>query len=523
MSVQSRVIPPRWRKAVAAVIAVSMAGLVAPFVAVEPAAAETVREAQWFLRSLKMDQVHKITKGAGVTVAVVDGGIEADHPDLKGQVKGGSTPGGAAGGALIDDTGHGTSMAGLIAGKGGGANNALGIAPEAKLLSVRLSENSQGLYVNEAGPGIRWAVDNGAQVINLSFGSQADPLPATVDAVKYALSKNVVVVAAAGNRHENQTDVVSPARLPGVIAVGASGKDGKVIADSVTGPALAVVAPGERMVTTGSKRAGDASGYVQPTGTSPATAVVSGVVALIRSKYPSLSAADVVNRLIRTADDMGPAGRDPDSGFGGINALRALTENVANTGVNPLDQGAAPSGPAATSTPEEFNIRPRSWWRTRIQIFFAVVGGFVLLMIVVPVLLVRRSRRRRRQQAAAWGPPGSGPPRPGGWPGQPPGGPHGGPGFSPPTGGWAAPPPGAQHGPPTGAVQGPPTGAVQGPPTGAVQAPPTGAWAPPPAGGWSDPTSTGAQPSPPGGPQPPRTAAWPAQPGNRPPPPPPAD
>jgi type VII secretion-associated serine protease mycosin len=385
------------RRRAARVLAVALvAAVIGPVVVAGPAGAETVREAQWFLRELKIEQAHRISAGAGVTVAVVDTGIEADHPDLAGQVAGGVAVGRGdnQGGPLVDDDSHGTAIAGLIAAKGGGPNNALGIAPRAKLLSVRTTATSEGSYANDVAAGIRWAADNGAKVINLSLGSGA-PSPTETEAVGYALSKDVVVVAAAGNRDQGADEIDSPADIPGVVAVGSTGRDGSVYRDSAAGPELGVVAPGEQMVTTGSRRAGKNTGYVVPTGTSEATAVVSGVVALIRSKYPALRAADVVNRLVRTADDLGPPGRDPDSGFGRVNPVRALTEAVPETGVNPLGQQPAAASEAAGAPPGNSGIRPRSWWRTRILLLLAGLTVVAILLLAVPVAAVVRRRRGR--------------------------------------------------------------------------------------------------------------------------------
>lgn len=407
----------RWRRRVAVLVAAGSAALIAPMLSAGPASAETVREAQWFLRTLKIDQAQRISKGAGVTVAVVDSGIEADHPDLSGQVAGGTTTGGAAGGPRVDDDGHGTGMAGLIAAKGGGANTALGIAPGAKLLSVRVSGTSQGLYLDQVDSGIRWAADNGAKVINLSVGGRDAPSTADVEAVNYALSKDVVVVAAAGNRADGMTTVASYASIPGVVAVGATGENGAVYSGSVSGAALGIVAPGERMVTTGSRRAGEKTGYVMQAGTSPAAAVVTGVVALIRSKYPDMRAPDVINRLVRTADDLGPPGRDPETGFGLVNPVRALSETVQNTGINPLGQPSAVPSNQLGAAPEDYGIRPRSWWQTRLQIFLVGFLVVLALLVAVPILLLIRSSRRRRRTLAAAPPGPYGPPRH--WPGPP--------------------------------------------------------------------------------------------------------
>lgn len=208
--------------AVLALVTAAGAGLLAGPAPVR--AADTVRGLQWYLDTLRIPEAHKLTKGKGVTVAVVDGGVHAAHPDLKGQVLRGTSlskdvP--ADGRSDPDrENGHGTKMAGIIAGRGGGSMHQLGIAPEAKILPVAL-----GLPRDwDIAGGIRWAADHGADVINLSVGATGSD-PQVTEAVRYALGKGAVLVAAAGNRRTDRA-VPLPANIPGVLAVGATGRTG---------------------------------------------------------------------------------------------------------------------------------------------------------------------------------------------------------------------------------------------------------------------------------------------------------
>ncbi|MET0419352.1 MAG: S8 family serine peptidase [Actinoplanes sp.] len=340
-----------------AAAALALCAAVALTVTVAPApaqAADTVRGLQWYLDYLKIPQAHKITKGAGVVVAVVDTGVEASHPDLRGQVLAGHATNAAAApdGRRDDDKvkGHGTSMAGIVAGRGGGSMHELGIAPTAKILPVSMTArfNDQDVVL-----GVRWAADNGADVINLSLGSANDVAgPDLVDAINYALSKDAVVVASAGNVEQGDREVGSPANIPGVIAVTGFDKRGGFFAGSVQGPETVVAGPMESIIAPAPK-AVSPNGYSVASGTSSAAAIISGVVALIRSKYPNLDAANVINRLIKTARDAGPPGRDPQFGFGTVDLMAALTRSVPAVTANPLLEGAAvsPTRPGGAARP----------------------------------------------------------------------------------------------------------------------------------------------------------------------------
>lgn len=420
-------------------IAAALVGLAGTLVIAAPAHAETVREAQWHLRELDIAAVHRITKGAGVLVAVVDTGVEASHPDLRGQVQGGTGIGEGAGpaGGTVDVDGHGTHMAGIIAARGGGANHALGIAPEAKILPVRISSKGPA-SARDLADGIRWAADHGAKVINVSLADDREEVfQYETEAIAYALAKDAVVIAGAGNRPEGHRMVGVPARIPGVVAVGATTRSGRLWSGSLTGPEVVIAAPGEDIVATGSKRAGSKSGYVTGTGTSSATAVVSGAVALIRAKFPELKAPDVINRLIMTADDAGPDGRDEEFGFGTLNIRRALTADVPSVKANPLGvpDGASPA-PSRGSAAGGEDTNPMTG---RVVLGLVILGlaviGLPLLLIVLLVVALRRRRRRRSASAAFEGmpPPGGSYPA-GGWP------PASPPPHQPSPGGWPATP-----------------------------------------------------------------------------------
>ncbi|MFB9358884.1 type VII secretion-associated serine protease mycosin [Actinoplanes nipponensis] len=278
---------------------------------------------------MNIDEAHRISTGKGVTVAVLDSGV-AKHPDLPGVVSGIDLiqPGGDG---RNDQTGHGTSMAGLIAAHGNSRNRALGIAPDAKILPIRVL--GKGKNVVSIGPGIRYAISHGAKVINMSIGGGF--APDDFAGIKEATEADVVLIASAGNKPDD-VNVTAPAVLESVVAVGAVDRNGKQAKVSVSGEALDIAAPGDDITSTNRQ-----GGYnVGENGTSDAAAIVSGAAALLRSKYPNMSATEVVERLESTAIDKGVPGVDPDYGHGVIDIVAALR-----------DPGAVPSASAAAPAP----------------------------------------------------------------------------------------------------------------------------------------------------------------------------
>ncbi|WP_280849567.1 S8 family serine peptidase [Streptomyces sp. SAI-041] len=213
------------------------------FVSAPLAAADQVREDQWALDALNADAVWKLSKGSGVIVAVIDDGVNADHVDLRGNVLAGKDFMG--GGSTAPDAGdnHGTAMASIIAAHGHGSRDGvIGLAPEAKILPIRsFGTGGAGL----AGP-IRYAVDHGASVINASMcfdSSDPDGVQQVSDAVAYALSRNVLVVGAAGNE-DDKGGKCYPAASPGALGVGAVQNDGHIWKSSNPGDFVALSAPG---------------------------------------------------------------------------------------------------------------------------------------------------------------------------------------------------------------------------------------------------------------------------------------
>ncbi|WP_232520104.1 S8 family serine peptidase [Actinosynnema pretiosum] len=308
----------------------------------------SIGQQQWHLDALGVHRAHELARGDGVVVAVVDSGVDDTRPDLVGRVLPGTGVGDAVGtGGVQDRSGHGTAMAALIAGVGE-SGGVLGVAPAAKVLPVSVGVDGTGFTLAAVAEGVRWAVDHGADVVNLSLTSVATLTPELTDAVDYAFEHDVVVVAGTGNSGEEH--VGAPADIPGVIAVAGTTRDGSPWARSNTGPPTVLAAPAERVVTA-VPLTSSASGYAAVDGTSAATALVSGVVALVRSRFPDLDAANVVNRLVISAVDLLEPGRDSRTGFGLVNPVGALEGRIREVDRSPLLPPRPPL-PAATAAPD---------------------------------------------------------------------------------------------------------------------------------------------------------------------------
>jgi len=288
------------------------------------------------LRAIGVPAAWAVTKGRGVTVAVLDTGVNAAAPDLTGSVTVG--PDYTAG---ADPAGyrpphlHGTYIASIIAGHGSGpgrAEGVLGVAPQAHVLSVRvilddqepgfLVYNENADYYDAIANGIRYAVGHGAEVINMSLGTTLATRNVRL-AVGYAIAHGVVVVAAAGNDatpHEHFTPYSYPASFTGVISVAAVGARGQRASFSDRNASVVVSAPGVDVV-------GDGPGgtYLSGSGTSPASAFVAGIAALIRSKYPHLAPVQVMHAIVSSARSRPAGSYNPGTGFGEVDARAALT------------------------------------------------------------------------------------------------------------------------------------------------------------------------------------------------------
>ncbi|BCJ53614.1 hypothetical protein Asp14428_50890 [Actinoplanes sp. NBRC 14428] len=341
-----------------------------PVAAPEPLLGDSVRAEQWHLKTLNVAGAWTYSSGEGVTVAVIDSGVEADHVDLQGQVLKGLDLVDPQGDGDTDLVGHGTTVAALIAGRGDDNSGVVGIAPKAKILPVRVLDR-ENRYDDAmiVARGVRWAVDNGARVINLSLGGNGSS-PALAAALDYAFARDVVVVACTGNvSTSTSSGVWYPAREPGVIAVAGMQKNGDVLwSGSITGKETVVTAPATELV--GARPDGSRlDGYWQVQGTSFAAPMVAGTAALIRSRWRTMSAGEVVNRIIKTAKDRGPQGRDSEYGFGLVDPAAALTAEIPTVIRNPLDTtaspgvarfGSAPASGQAQSAPDNEGHRPRA-------------------------------------------------------------------------------------------------------------------------------------------------------------------
>jgi type VII secretion-associated serine protease mycosin len=301
-----------------------------------PANADDLTDGQWYSGFLKLAAAQRLTTGTGVTVAVIDSGIDASHPDLKGRVVAGAdfSAGGqvSTGDGLGDSDGHGTQMAGLIVGHG----KVRGVAPGSVVISVRDRVKKIG-SASRIAEAVRWATGSGADVISISSGVDDDPR--LRDAIHDALTAGIVVVAAAGNSNVDSS-VRYPAAYPGVVAACGVNRRGEHSAISVVGPELVLCAPSDNVSSTYPN-----SRYALGVGTSESTALIAGAAALVRARFPNLSGPEIVHRLTATAADAGGSGRDDVYGYGVVNIVDALTKDVP-----PLTASASSTGQAIKST-----------------------------------------------------------------------------------------------------------------------------------------------------------------------------
>lgn len=288
----------------------------------------------WGVDRIDADMVRIYNKGAGVRVAIVDTGIDLDHPDL--HVAGGATFVGGTSSA-DDDNGHGTHVAGIVAALDNGLG-VIGVAPEAALYAVKvLNHNGEG-YTSDLIRGIEWAVDNNMQVVNMSLAASG-PSTELQQACDVAFQSGVILVSVAGNSGNPSgtgDNVPYPARYDSVIAVASTDSSDSRASDSGTGPAVELAAPGVSIYST--CRGGT---YCTKQGTSMASAHVAGVAALvIASGIEDASGNGRVNdevrqRLQQTADDLGAAGRDTLYGYGLVDANQAAPLTVSVPAISP--------------------------------------------------------------------------------------------------------------------------------------------------------------------------------------------
>jgi len=384
-----------------------------------PAVADQVRERQYWLEDYRIQEAWQITRGAGVRIAIIDTGIDATHQDLVGAVAGGADFSGLGSVDGLTPVGpdrrHGTMVASLAAGRGNNSvDGVIGSAPEAELLSLSMAFSGSLISPDEqVANAVRFAVDNDADIISLSLTRNTRDWPESWDrAFSYAAANDVVVVAAAGNRGSGTVSVGAPATMPGVLTVGGVDQDGQA-SDSASsqGITIGVMAPSEGLVG-----ATPGGGYVSWSGTSGATPIVAGIVALVRSAYPSMDAANVINRVLLSADRVTETIPDPIYGYGLVDAYEALTADVPYVSSNPLgsiddwvvlhrkQEGnpiVVPLGPQSTVADDAQVLPPRIPARDAPQrglLPYVVTVGFASALSVVVltgvVLVLWRLRKR---------------------------------------------------------------------------------------------------------------------------------
>ncbi|WP_087129578.1 S8 family serine peptidase [Microbacterium esteraromaticum] len=307
----------------------------------------SVREQEFWLESLSIPDAWGTTRGEGQTIAVIDTGIGRGSPVFEGVVGGkdfsgvgtldGRTPVG------VQDRDHGSLVASVAAGRDTLDGTAMiGVAPDADLLSASIGfpgSQSNIPFTRQVADAIFWSVDNGADVINLSFTTNTLDWDESWDeAFLYAYDHDVVIVVAAGNRGSGTNMVGAPATIPGVLVVGGIDRSGFASQEASTqGITIGVSAPSEELVGVTAEGA-----VVNWYGTSAATPIVTGIVALVRAAHPELTAGQVINRIELTADPVGsgPAGGigngpDPLYGYGIANAGLAVTADILAAGDEP--------------------------------------------------------------------------------------------------------------------------------------------------------------------------------------------
>jgi subtilisin family serine protease len=297
---------------------------------------------QWNLRLIGLPEAWVFTTGDATPIAVIDTGVDLDHPDLDAKIwtNAGEIPGNGEdddgngyvddvhgwnfvnGSALLTEAPHGTHVAGIA---GAHTNNSIGIAGvswQSPLMTLQaLNSNGDGTWADVA-DAIIYAADNGAHILNLSLGGE-ESSQTIEDAVSYARSQGCLLVAAAGNSESQPAPVLYPAALPEVLAVAATTDGDAPWSSSNRGPEVDLAAPGVNIFSTSAY-----SQYAQMSGTSMATPHVSGLAALLWSLQDALTADQVTHVVTSTAHDVYTPGWDQRTGWGRIDAQAAVLHIV---------------------------------------------------------------------------------------------------------------------------------------------------------------------------------------------------
>ncbi|MGC0312488.1 S8 family serine peptidase [Kitasatospora acidiphila] len=413
-------------------LSLSLGGVFAP----AAQALDNPRQGEWYLDALHLPQTWQTANGSGVTVALIDSGVKADHPDLVGQVLPGKDFSGLQGGVGTDATGGGTQVASIIAGSGKGfsGKGVMGLAPGAKILPIKVnySRGSETIipefeYLKQVDQAITYAVDQGAKVIDVSFGVEADTLTLAQandlqNAVNYALNHGRLVVTGAGDNGQTSNGIMYPADAVGVAAITAIDHNGASTQESEHGKYVALSAPGVDVVgaCTGT------TGYCTNHGTATSAAMVSAMGAILFSQHPDWTGNQVLRVLMDTANKPNDGSVHNDGvGFGSASISKAVkyTGDPGPAADSPVasisvtlppstfvaDPNATPSpaAPSPTPTPSPSADRslapitprkPLASSSSNSDALAVLIAGAVadaLFIAVLVGLLIRRNRRNR--------------------------------------------------------------------------------------------------------------------------------
>lgn len=370
-------------------------GLLAP-----TAAAVDMRSRQWHLDAMQAERMWRLSTGEGVTVAVIDSGVDSSVPELRGQLLPGKDFTGRGRGANHDDEGHGTSMAVIIAGKRSGAGP-WGLAPGSKILPIKSIDGNWAVNMAKS---IRYAADQGAKVINISQAGTASEGNKSVlqPAVDYANKKGSLVLAGTGNEGRRGNAPAYPASLPGVVGIGAVDKSLKVAKFSTYGPQVALAAPGVGIPT----RCTTELRYCVEDGTSDATAIASASVALIWSAHPDWTNNQVLRVMMETSGKP-KDGKVPSKylGYGIVRPRKVLLDKEGAPGradVSPLVPSRSTAEPAPQpGTPKgttEAAQKPTSQVEDSDSKVWPIIGGIAVSAGVTAISGLVIARRRRAQR-----------------------------------------------------------------------------------------------------------------------------
>ncbi|MFD0078389.1 type VII secretion-associated serine protease mycosin [Streptomyces sp. NPDC127166] len=360
----------------------------------------------WPLQRVLLDELWQDTKGKGVRVAVIDTGVDDVNPQLRGAVdakagkdylkpdpknpsfgdeKRGKTDG------TVDEVGHGTKVAGIIAARPRKGTGFVGLAPEATIIPIRQNDEKNSGKSDTMAQAIDYAVSKGAKVINISQDTTQPMSPDSPMArsVAKAIEKDVVVVASAGNDGaDGKKKLTYPAAFPGVLAVASSDRNNERAVFSQSGAMVGVAAPGVDIVSTV-----PGGGQCVDNGTSFSAPYVAGVAALLRAKYPEWTAAQIVTRIEQTAV-RSINRRDDHVGWGVVDPVKALADQPGTPASTPVPDPGPPKPPAPEPAALALSETPQER-SERLATYALGIGGVLVAVVVGTATVIRDSRRGR--------------------------------------------------------------------------------------------------------------------------------